>query len=324
MQQTRKTQYVVTLVTNPDEKELTQHDVQAAERALREAGHTVIRRKELARGEAYDLYTLGEALPKITLRDAQDEPLKVDVLAQTAECRKQAKKLLISDMDSTMIQQECIDELAKECGKKAEVAAITEAAMGNKSADFKLLLRERLVLMEGTSRSKVDNVRDRISPMPGAAELLSTIRRQKGFRAAILVSGGFTEFTEHVAGMLGFDEHYGGTLQWDAENMLRKEIDEPIYDSAGKCRILAERSEAHGVKLSEIVALGDGSNDIGMLQKVHEAGGLAIAFHAKPEVQQAGDYQCINHASWRGALFAMGFELQRGEFVGGGRERGVA
>lgn len=321
MRGTGKTEYVITLVTNPDEKQLAPGDIQAAERALREAGHTIIRRKELARGEAYDLYTLGDALPQITLKDAQDEPLKVDVLAQPLERRNRTKKMLISDMDSTMIQQECIDELAEECGKKAEVAAITEAVMSRKDADFKGLLRERLALMEGIPRDNVDAVRGRISPMPGAKELLDTLRQQNGFKASILVSGGFTDFTGHVAEMLRFDEHFGGTLQWDDEGKLRKEIDEPIYDGEGKCLVLRDRSRAHGVDLSEVIALGDGSNDIGMLKAVHEAGGLAIAYHAKPEVQKAGNYLCINHATLRGALYAMGFERQRGEFVSPGKGR---
>ncbi len=197
------------------------------------------------------------------------------------------KKLLISDMDSTMIEQECIDELADFVGKKAHVAAITERAM-NGELVFEDALRERVKLLAGLSVEKLQQCFDqKITPMAGAKELVAAFKRQGG--KAVLVSGGFTFFTERVAKMLGFDEHYSNILEIENGTLTGK-VREPILGKEAKLAELERQCELLSIKRENVIAIGDGANDLPMLK----AAGLGIAYHAKPVVQQQVSC-CINY-----------------------------
>ncbi len=188
------------------------------------------------------------------------------------------KKLLISDMDSTMIEQECIDELADFVGKKAHVAAITERAM-NGELVFEDALRERVALLAGLSVDVLQECFDKkITMMGGAKELVSAFKAAGG--KCVLVSGGFTFFTERVAKTLGFDEHYSNILEIE-NGQLTGKVREPILGKEAKLAELHRQCKILGCKPENVIAIGDGANDLPMLK----AAGLGIAYHAKPSVQ---------------------------------------
>ena len=199
----------------------------------------------------------------------------VDVVLQPAVGRE--KKLLISDMDSTMIQQECIDELADKVGLKAHVAAITERAM-NGELDFKAALRERVALLKGLPEATLQEVFERhITLMPGAKTLVATMKARGS--STHLVSGGFTFFTSRVAVALGFDTQEANILEV-ADGKLTGTVAEPILDKDSKRASLAAHATAANLPLSATLAVGDGANDLPMLL----AAGLGVAYHAKPVV----------------------------------------
>ena len=231
------------------------------------------------------------------------QDLGVDLVVQPALGRR--KRLLLADMDSTMIEQECIDELAAEAGVGPYVAAITARAM-NGELDFEAALRERVALLKGLSETVIGQVlRDRITLRAGGRQLVATMRVQ-GARAA-LVSGGFTAFTGPVAAALGFDENRANVLQM-AAGALTGTVAEPILGRDAKVRALHEISAAMGISPAEAMAVGDGANDLGMLGLA----GAGVALHAKPSVAA----QCqirINHGDLTALLFIQGYS--REDFV---------
>ena len=232
------------------------------------------------------------------------QSIGIDLVIQPAVGRK--KRLLIADMDSTMIQQECIDELADEAGVGAHVAGITARAM-NGELDFEDALRERVGLLAGLPESVIAQViRDRITLMPGAAVLLATMKANRAYTA--LVSGGFTAFTRHIAQVLGFDENRANTLVV-AEGRLTGKVANPILGRAAKVLALQEISLRLGITPAEAIAVGDGANDLGMLGLA----GAGVALHAKPSVQAECDIR-INHGDLTALLYLQGFA--RTEFVG--------
>ncbi len=228
----------------------------------------------------------------------------VDAVLQPAANRR--KKLFLADMDSTMIEQECIDELADFAGLKAHVAAITERAMRGEIA-FEPALRERVALLKGLPVGVIDEVlARRITMTPGGATLVKTIRQHGTYCA--LVSGGFTLFTGPVAAQLGFDEHRSNILDVK-EGRLAGTVAEPILGrEAKRNRLLTLRNEL-GLAPSQTMAVGDGANDLAMLAEA----GLGIAFRAKPAVAAAAHAR-IDHADLTALLFVQGFS--RDEFVG--------
>ena len=227
----------------------------------------------------------------------------VDLVVQPAEGRR--KRLLLADMDSTMIGQECIDELAAEAGVGAEVAAITARAM-NGELDFEAALRARVRLLEGLDEAAIGRVLEaRIRPAPGAGTLIATLRAT-GVRT-VLVSGGFTAFTGPVAARLGFDEHRANTLLVQG-GRLTGAVAEPILGREAKIQALREVTARHGLASAEVLAVGDGANDLGML----ELAGLGVALHAKPAVQAAAPAR-VNHGNLTALLFLQGYA--RGEFI---------
>ncbi len=245
-----------------------------------------------------------DALPA-NLWDVWDslQALRIDLVVQPAAGRK--KRLLIADMDSTMIQQECIDELADEAGVGADVAAITARAM-NGELDFEAALRERVGLLRGLPASVIASVlRDRITLMPGGPALLATMKAN-GAHAA-LVSGGFTAFTERVAARLGFDENRANILHVE-DGVLTGTVGEPILGKDAKLKALQEISANLGLTPADALAVGDGANDLPMLQ----GAGLGVALHAKPRVQ-AGCSVRVNHGDLTALLYLQGFS--RDEFA---------
>ncbi len=222
---------------------------------------------------------------------------QVDLVVQKAAGRR--KRLLIADMDSTMIEQECIDELADEAGVGAHVAGITARAM-NGELDFESALRERVGLLRGLPVAVIDRVlRHRITLMSGAPELLATMKAHGAYAA--LVSGGFTAFTSRIADLLGFDESRANTLLSDGEH-LSGEVADPILGKAAKLSALEEISARLGIDPAEAIAVGDGANDLAMLQRA----GTGVALHAKPSV--AAECQVrVNHGDLTALLYLQGY-----------------
>jgi phosphoserine phosphatase len=221
----------------------------------------------------------------------------VDLVAQPSEGRR--KRMLLADMDSTMIGQECVDELAAEAGVGEEVAAITRRAM-NGELDFEGALTERVGLLRGLPETTVATVLDRrITPMPGAATLVATMKAHGAH--TVLVSGGFTAFSAAIAERLGFDEHRANTLL--AENgSLTGEVARPILGRDAKVRALEEISARLGLGEADVLAIGDGANDLGMIERA----GTGVAVHAKPVVQDAAPHR-INHGDLTAILFLQGY-----------------
>jgi len=223
--------------------------------------------------------------------------LRIDVVVQPLAGRR--KTLFVADMDSTMIGQECIDELADYVGLKAHVAAITERAMRGEIA-FEPALRERVALLKGLPVAVVDEViRERITLTPGARTLVATMRKNGG--TTCLVSGGFTLFTSRVGAMIGFDENRGNTLVVE-DGRLAGRVEEPILGREAKLVTLIELRDRLGLAASETLAAGDGANDRAMI----EAAGLGVAYHAKPKVADAAHAR-IDHSDLTALLYLQGY-----------------
>ena len=223
--------------------------------------------------------------------------LRIDVVVQPLAGRR--KTLFVADMDSTMIGQECIDELADYVGLKAHVAAITERAMRGEIA-FEPALRERVALLKGLPVAVVDEViRERITLTPGARTLVTTMRQNGG--TTCLVSGGFTLFTSRVGAMIGFDENRGNTLVVE-DGRLAGRVEEPILGREAKLVTLIELRDRLGLAASETLAAGDGANDLAMI----EAAGLGVAYHAKPKVAEAAHAR-IDHGDLTALLYLQGY-----------------
>ncbi|MEO0548332.1 MAG: phosphoserine phosphatase SerB [Pseudomonadota bacterium] len=209
------------------------------------------------------------------------------------------KKLLISDMDSTIIEQECLDELAAYAGLKDEIAAITARAMAGE-LDFEGALTGRVSKLVGLSLNALGQCYDeRISLMPGAKTLTATMRAHGG--SCILVSGGFTYFTARVAEAAGFQDHRGNTLIDDG-SVLTGEVGQPILGREAKLTALDETRAKLQLGRSDVLAMGDGANDLAMI----EAAGLGLAVHAKPIVADASN-AAINHTDLTAALYFQGY-----------------
>ncbi len=215
------------------------------------------------------------------------------------------KKMLLADMDSTVIQQECIDELADEAGVGARVKDITARAM-NGELDFNGALIERVALLRDLPETMIDKVlAERITLMPGGQSLVATMKR--GGAYAALVSGGFTAFTARVAETVGFDENRANTLLAEA-GRLTGDVARPILGREAKVRALEEITARLAISESDVIAVGDGANDLGMLGRA----GMGVALHAKPAVQA----QCglrVNHGDLTALLYLQGYA--RAEFA---------
>jgi len=246
-----------------------------------------------------------EAAPA-NLWDVWDDlqKLRVDLAVQRAEGRQ--KRLLIADMDSTMIGQECIDELAEVAGVGAHVRAVTARAM-NGELDFEGALLERMALLKGLPEAVIaDVLASRITHAPGAAALVGTMRANGAHTA--LVSGGFTAFTGPVAAALGFDEHRANVLGIEG-GVLTGDVARPILGRQAKIDALDQIAARLGIGVQDALAVGDGANDLGMLGHA----GAGVALHAKPSVAAQCDLR-INHGDLTALLFLQGYA--RSEFAG--------
>jgi phosphoserine phosphatase len=292
---------VATLVADPSKAPLSEAILDRAAQAL----GGVERRRWLDEGVAADLVFTGELHAKRAVLEQAlaDEP--VDVIVQALAGR--LKRLLVADMDSTLIGQECVDELADVAGVGERVAAITERAMRGEVA-FAFALRERVALLAGLPETVIDDVlNDRIRLNPGARTLVKTMRANGAYVA--IVSGGFRQFTRAVRERIGADEDRANTLMIEGGKLTGKVI-EPILGEGAKLGALKEIAAAIGLTLDDSLAVGDGANDLPMLQ----AAGLGIAYRAKPKVA-ANAHARIDHADLTALIYAQGFA--RKDFVEG-------
>ncbi len=222
-------------------------------------------------------------------------PANINVVA-TAGRRK---RLLVSDMESTIISCECLDELADIAGIKPKIAAITERAMRGEIA-FEGALRERVGLLKGLPVSALEEVwRDKVRLIGGAAEFVATMKAHGAH--TLLVSGGFSFYTVRVAAMVGFEAHQSNTLNLDRD-VLAGTVGEPILGREAKLEALERALKEFGLDASEALAIGDGANDLAMIQRA----GLGVAFHAKPMVAAAAGY-AISHGDLRAVLYLQGY-----------------
>jgi phosphoserine phosphatase len=289
--------FVATMICDPEERELAAATV---EELRVDWGGGALRWLSLGEAAEFDL----AAMPQdVWQRWEALQAQGVDLVVQAAEGRR--KQLLLADMDSTMIRQECIDELAVMAGVGERVAGITRRAM-NGELDFEGALVERVGLLKGLPVEVIGQVlRDRITYMPGGFELVATMKAH-GARA-VLVSGGFTAFTERVAAALGFDENRANVLL-TRDGRLTGEVALPILGRAAKVEALEKVTSAMGISEDQVLAVGDGANDLGMLGRA----GTGVALHAKPAVAAQCEVR-VNHANLRALLFLQGYG--RDEFV---------
>ncbi len=267
--------FIATLIAK---ESLNERDIKAATAALAASGALVSRQSDIVDGRALDFFFAGDRVAARQHLEALSG--EVDVAVQPETNRR--KKLLISDMDSTMITVECIDELADYAGIKPQIAAITERAMLGE-LDFEEALRGRVALLNGLDTDAIRKCLDeRVKIMPGAEILVRTMAQ--GDAATILVSGGFTSFAKPVAQAIGFESFHANILGED-DGRLTGELAGAIVDSGRKDELLRSAAQAAGLSLDQCIAVGDGANDIPMLQRA----GLGIAYHAKPKAAEAAD-----------------------------------
>jgi phosphoserine phosphatase len=297
---------VATLICNPNNPALDSTILDGARAVLPSAAPAHWLWHEVAADIPFDMPTNSkDDIRAISdrLRAARGD-LPIDIVVQPIATRR--KKLFLADMDSTMIGQECIDELADFVGLKKHVAGITERAMRGE-IEFEPALRERVALLKGLSVSVVDEVlKTRITATPGGRELVMTMRAHGAYTC--LISGGFTLFTNAVAARISFQENRANELVVH-DGKFTGEVKEPILGRATKLATLVELTESFDLDDIDTMVAGDGANDLGMIQNA----GLGVAYHAKPAVAAVAAAR-IDHGDLTALLYAQGY--RREEFVG--------
>lgn len=294
---------VATLIA-PRTATLDESVVQTAKAALVGLGADAGAPDWLAPGTACDL-PFGNLAPEqaeAAIRHALTG-VTLDIVAQPAATRR--KRLLVADMESTIIEQEMLDELGDYVGLKYHIAAITARAM-NGEIDFKDAVRERVALLKGLKETVIDEVWQRATLMPGAAQLVGTMRANGA--VCVLVSGGFRCFTGRVRSWIGFDDDRGNDLEV-VDGVMTGAVIEPILDKDSKLQALMAYAGEHRVPMAETMAVGDGANDLPMLL----AAGLGVAFHAKAVVAAEARAR-VDHGDLTALLYAQGYRAT--EFVG--------
>jgi phosphoserine phosphatase len=275
--------------------------VETARAALPGAGPP----QSLGPGAADIPFTAETAVDQRSLAERLREATSgIDIVVQPTAARR--KKLFLADMDSTMIRQECIDELADYVGLKAHVAAITERAMRGDIA-FEPALRERVALLEGLPISVIEEVlRDRIRLTPGGKTLVATMRANGA--VTCMVSGGFTLFTDRIAAMIGFDKSRANRLTLVDGHKLAGKVADPVFGRDGKRAALIELRHDLGLTKKDTMAIGDGANDLDMILEA----GLGVAYHAKPKIAATAPAR-IDHGDLTALLYVQGY--RREQFV---------
>lgn len=270
-------------------------DFSAASDHVAHAGAKVLRARWVEADKAMDVDFDGD--PVVVRAALEGAFTATDAIIQKSAVR--ARKLIVADMDSTMITIECIDELADYAGIKPQIAEVTERAMRGE-LDFEAALRSRVALLEGLPESAITQcLAERVVIMPGARELVRTIRAFGG--RAILVSGGFTRFAEPVARDIGFDDAVANVLGVK-DGVLTGQVEGDIVGAATKKQVLQQAMAQRSLSVDESIAVGDGANDIPMI----EAAGLGVAYHAKPKTAAAASAR-VDHGDLTAILYAMGY-----------------
>jgi len=297
--------FVLTLIANPTNPILDPSTAATASRALVQAGADAGDVAWLAPDVACDIPFAGiaaKAAEQAVRATLMGKP--IDLVAQEPEGRR--KRLLIADMDSTMVVGETLDAFAAEVGFGERIAAITARSMRGE-LDFAEALRERIAILKGSPAALLHKVRDEMQPMQGARTLVATMRKT-GARS-LLVSGGFRVFTAHARALIGFDEDRGNELEI-SDGVLTGKVVEPILGRDTKLETLRAEAARLGLALAAAMAVGDGANDLAMIQ----AAGMGVAFQAKPITATAARAR-VDHGDLTALLYIQGF--RREEFVTG-------
>ena len=286
---------VLCLIANPAEPALTPGLITGIQRQL---GGEI---NWLARGIACEIIAPGAKDP-LSIAKQMLKEYPVDAVLLPKHGRR--KKLLLADMDSTMIEQECIDELADALGIKERIAAITRKAMDGK-LDFKQALATRVELLRGLDLAIMKQVRrERITLAPGGRVLVRTMREHGAF--CELVSGGFTIFADYFARRIGFDSAVANRLEFDRNEKLTGRVIPPIVDAATKTQRLETLTRELAISPHATIAVGDGANDLPMLKKA----GMGVALHAKPSVAKEAPHSLI-HADLSALLYMQGYDEEQ-------------
>ncbi|HEY9079456.1 phosphoserine phosphatase SerB [Magnetovibrio sp.] len=294
---------VLTLITNSADGALSADQVEVARRALDAIGGQSAAADWLSPHEAVDI-----AFDGVHPKDAEaavrqalgDRPL--DVIAQSALRRK--KKLIIADMDSTIVEGETLDELAEFAGLKDQIAALTKRAM-NGEIGFAEALRTRVAMLEGLSESFLEETMNGVHLNPGARELIATMRENGAFTA--LISGGFSFFTDRIRERVGFHMSLGNKLEI-VDGHLTGQVIPPVVDKDTKLEMLVDMAAQQELGMTDTFSIGDGANDVPMLM----AAGMGVAYHGHPVAREHARAR-LDHADLSGALFIQGY--RRDEFV---------